>query len=165
VASDGADNAELSQGVLQGAGAELRRLNAPVFVLPVGAQALRDLAVERVAVDDFAFVRNQVTVDVVVTARGFSSTEVPVVLKREGQVFAQKTVHIDGSRSRYEVKLSFVPDRTGKFAFTVSVPSTKGRPSRRTTHARSSSRSSATASASPGGGTARPGTSGSSGSS
>ncbi len=126
VASDGADNAELSQGVSQGAGAELRRLNAPVFVLPVGAQALRDLAVEKVAVDDFAFVRNQVTVDVVVTARGFSSTEVPVVLKREGQVVAQKTVHIDGSRSRYEVKLSFVPDRTGKFAFTVSVPVYEG---------------------------------------
>ena len=93
-----------------------------VFVLPVGAQALKDLAVEKIAVDDFAFVRNQVTVDVIVTARGFGSTEVPVVLRREGQVVAQKTIHIDGSRSRYEVKLTFVPDRTGKFAFTVTVP-------------------------------------------
>jgi len=70
VASDGADNAELSQGVSPGAAAELRRFNAPVFALPVGAQALKDLAVEKVAVDDFAFVRNQVTVDVVVAARG-----------------------------------------------------------------------------------------------
>jgi uncharacterized membrane protein len=122
VASDGADNAELSQGVSPGAAAELRRLNAPVFALPVGAQALKDLAVEKIAVDDFAFVRNQVTVDVIVTARGFGSTEVPVVLRREGQVVAQKTIHIDGSRSRYEVKLTFVPDRTGKFAFTVTVP-------------------------------------------
>src|SRR5207253_2500072 len=101
VASDGADNAELSQGVSPAAAAELRRLNAPVFVLPVGAQALKDLAVEKIAVDDFAFVRNQVTVDVIVTARGFGSTEVPVVLRREGQVVAQKTIHIDGSRSRY----------------------------------------------------------------
>ena len=122
VASDGADNAELSQGVSPAAAAELRRLNAPVFVLPVGAQALKDLAVEKIAVDDFAFVRNQVTVDVIVTARGFGSTEVPVVLRREGQVVAQKTIHIDGSRSRYELKLTFVPDRTGKFAFTVTVP-------------------------------------------
>ena len=126
VASDGADNAELAQGVSQTASSELRRLNAPVFVLPVGAQALKDLAVEKVAVDDFAFVRNQVTVDVVVTARGFGSTEVPVVLRREGQVVAQKTLHVDGSQSRYEVKLAFVPDRTGKFAFTVSVPVYEG---------------------------------------
>ena len=126
VASDGADNAELSQGVTQTAGAELRRLNVPVFALPVGAQALKDLAVERIAVDDFAFVRNQVTVDVVVTARGFGSTDVPIVLRREGQVVAQKTVHVDGSRTRYEVKLAFVPDRTGKFAFTVSAPVYEG---------------------------------------
>jgi len=126
VASDGADNAELSQGVSPAAAAELRRFNAPVFALPVGAQALKDLAVEKVAVDDFAFVRNQVTLDVVIAARGFGSTDVPVVLRREGQVVAQKTLHIDGSRSRYEVKLSFVPDRTGKFAFTVSVPVYEG---------------------------------------
>jgi len=100
VASDGADNAELSQGVSPAAAAELRRFNAPVFALPVGAQALKDLAVEKIAVDDFAFVRNQVTLDVVVAARGFGSTDVPVVLRREGQVVAQKTLHIDGSRSR-----------------------------------------------------------------
>jgi len=126
VASDGTDNAELSQGLSPAATAELRRLNAPVFALPVGAQALKDLAVEKVAVDDFAFVRNQVTVDVVVTARGFSSIDVPVVLRREGQVVAQKTVHIDGSHSKYDVKLTFVPDRTGKFAFTVGVPVYEG---------------------------------------
>jgi uncharacterized membrane protein len=126
VASDGADNAELSQGVSQAAGAELRKLNAPVFALPVGAQALKDLAVERIAVDDFAFVRNQVTVDVTLTARGFGSTDVPVVLRREGQVVAQKTVHIDGGRAKYDVKLAFVPDRTGKFAFTVTTPVYEG---------------------------------------
>src|SRR5439155_1086227 len=90
------------------------------------AQPGEDLAVERIAVDDFAFVRNQVTVDVVVTARGFGSTDVPIVLRREGQVVAQKTVHVDGSRTRYEVKLAFVPDRTGKFAFTVSAPVYEG---------------------------------------
>src|SRR3954451_18008865 len=126
LASDGADTAELSQGVSPAAAAELRKLNAPVFALPVGAQALKDLAVEKVAVDDFAFVRNQVTVDVILTARGFSATDVPVVLRREGQVVAQQTVHISGDQSRYEVKLSFVPDRTGKFAFTVSVPVYEG---------------------------------------
>ena len=126
IASDGADNAELSEGVSPASAAELRKLGAPVFALPLGAQALKDLAVEKIAVDDFAFVRNQVTVDVVVTARGFGATDVPVILKREGQVVAQRTVHIDGAQSRYQVKLSFVPDRTGKFAFTASVPVYEG---------------------------------------
>ncbi|MFN2547748.1 MAG: glutamine amidotransferase [Myxococcales bacterium] len=126
VATDGADNAELSEGVSQTATAELHKLNAPVFALPIGAQALKDLAVEKIAVDDFAFVRNQVTVDVTVTARGFGSTDVPVVLKREGQVVAQKAVRVGGDQARYDVKLAFVPDRTGKFAFTVSVPVYEG---------------------------------------
>jgi uncharacterized membrane protein len=126
IASDGADNAELGEGVSPAAAGELRKLGAPVFALPLGAQAVKDLAVEKIAVDDFAFVRNQVTVDVTVTARGFPATEVPVVLKREGQVVAQKTVRVAGDHARYDVKLSFVPDRTGKFAFTVSVPVYEG---------------------------------------
>src|SRR2546427_749790 len=67
VASDGADNAELIEGMTPQASAELQKLNAPVFALPVGAQALKDLAIDKVVVDDFAFVRNQVTVDVTVS--------------------------------------------------------------------------------------------------
>src|SRR5439155_18957770 len=47
IASDGADNAELSEGLTPAATAELRKLAAPVFALPVGAQALKDLAVEK----------------------------------------------------------------------------------------------------------------------
>jgi uncharacterized membrane protein len=126
IASDGADNAELSEGLSPAVGEQLRKLGAPVFALPIGAQAVKDLAVEKIAVDDFAFVRNQVTVDVILSARGFDATEVPVTLKREGQVVAQKTVRVGGDRSRYDVRLSFVPDRTGKFAFTVSVPVYEG---------------------------------------
>ena len=126
IASDGADNAELESGLSPAAAVELHKLGAPVFALPIGAQSLKDLAVEKVNVDDFAFVRTQVTVDVILSARGFPSTDVPVVLKRDGQVVAQKVVHIDGDQARIEVKLGFVPDRTGKFAFTVSVPVYEG---------------------------------------
>jgi uncharacterized membrane protein len=122
VASDGADNAELAAGLSPAAEATLHKLGAPVFALPIGAQSLKDLAVDKVNVDDFAFVRTQVTVDVTLSARGFPATDVPVVLKRDGQVVAQKVVHIDGDSPHVDVKLSFVPDRTGKFAFTVSVP-------------------------------------------
>ncbi|HUJ29304.1 MAG TPA: glutamine amidotransferase [Myxococcales bacterium] len=125
-ASDGADNAELGEGLSPAAAETLRKLGAPVFALPIGAQAQKDLAVEKIAVDDFAFVRNQVTLDVTLSARGFGATDVPVTLRREGQVVAQKSVRVGGDRSRYEVKLTFVPDRTGKFAFTVGVPVYEG---------------------------------------
>src|SRR5262245_46922327 len=126
VASDGADNAELAEGMTPQASAELQKLGAPVFALPVGAQALKDLAVDKVAVDDFAFVRNQVSIDVTLSARGFPSMEVPVVVKREGQIVAQKTARIGGSTQRAQVRLSFVPDRTGKFAFQVATPVYEG---------------------------------------
>src|SRR5712671_1680183 len=126
VASDGADNAELIEGITPQPSAELQKLHAPVFALPVGAQALRDLAIVKVVVDDFAFVRNQVTVDVTVSARGFPATDVPLVLKREGQIVAQKTVRVGGGNQRAEAKLSFVPDRTGKFAFQVAAPVYEG---------------------------------------
>jgi len=126
VASDGADNAELGAGVSAAATQELRKLDAPLFALPVGAAAAKDLAIEKIAVDDFAFVRNQVTVDVTVSARGFATTDVPIVLEREGQPVAQKMVRLEGDPARAEVKLSFVPDRTGKFAFTVRAPVYEG---------------------------------------
>ena len=126
VASDGADNAELIEGMTPQGSAELQKLQAPVFALPVGAQALRDLAIDKVVVDDFAFVRNQVTVDVTVSARGFPSIDVPLVVKREGQIVAQKTVRVGGGTQRAEAKLSFVPDRTGKFAFQVAAPVYEG---------------------------------------
>src|SRR5437763_485446 len=126
VASDGADNAELSEAMTPQATSELRKLGAPVFALPVGAQALKDLAIDKVVVDDFAFVRNQVTVDVSISARGFPSTDVPIVIKREGQIVAQKTVRVGGGQQRAEAKLSFVPDRTGKFAFQVAAPVYEG---------------------------------------
>lgn len=126
IASDGADNTDLGDGLSPAARAQLVKLGTPVFALPIGGQALKDLAIEKVVVDDFAFVRNQVTVDVTVAARGFSAMDVPVTMKREGQVVAQKLVHLDPGKLRTEVKLSFIPDRTGKFAFDVSVPVYEG---------------------------------------
>src|SRR5207237_10691985 len=52
LASDGADNAELSDGVSPAAADQLRKLNAPVFALPIGAPRLKCLAVCRSAADD-----------------------------------------------------------------------------------------------------------------
>ena len=68
VVSDGADNAALAEGLGPEARAELRALGVPVNAVAVGRSAPRDLAVERVAVDEFAFVRNTVTVEATLRA-------------------------------------------------------------------------------------------------
>jgi uncharacterized membrane protein len=122
VVSDGADNAALADGLSGKARADLRALGAPVTALAVGRAAPRDLAVERVSADDFAFVRNTLTVEATLVARGFGSEKVAVVLRREGAVVAQKEVALEPGRERYTVPLSFAPDTTGTFVFTVAAP-------------------------------------------
>ncbi|MGC3997006.1 MAG: glutamine amidotransferase [Anaeromyxobacter sp.] len=122
VVSDGADNGALADGLSGPAAARLRALGLPVNAVAVGRDAPRDLAIERLAVDEFAFVRSTTTVEVTVRARGFSGEEVPVVLRREGQVVATARLRLEPGRDRYEVSLSFAPDRTGTAQFTVAAP-------------------------------------------
>jgi uncharacterized membrane protein len=120
--SDGADNARLAEGLQADARAEVRALGFPVNAVAVGRGAPRDLAIERLAVDDFAFVRSTVTVEATIRARGFADEEVRLVLRREGSVVASATVRLERGRDRYTVPLSFAPDATGTFVFTVSAP-------------------------------------------
>ena len=120
--SDGADNAELAQGAVGRARAALVDLQVPVSTFAVGREALRDLAVERVKVDDFAFVRNSLTVEVDVRGRGFAGKEVPVVLTQEGKTVASKTVRLQGGDDVQPVSFTFTPDQTGRFVYTVTVP-------------------------------------------
>jgi hypothetical protein len=122
VLSDGADNARLAEGLVPEARAEVRALGVPVNAVAVGRSAPRDLAIERVAVDDFAFVRSTVTVEATLRARGFDGETVQVVLRREGAVVASSTVKLERGKDRYTVPLSFAPDRTGTFVFTVAAP-------------------------------------------
>ncbi|HTT72130.1 MAG TPA: glutamine amidotransferase [Anaeromyxobacteraceae bacterium] len=122
VISDGADNAALAEGLSPAARAELKALGVPVTAVALGAGSPKDLAVDRVAVDDFAFVRNTVTVEVTLSARGFGREEVPVVLRREGAVVARAKVKLEPGKERYTVPLAFAPDTIGTFVFTVAVP-------------------------------------------
>jgi uncharacterized membrane protein len=122
VVSDGADNARLADGLGPDTRAEVRALGVPVNAVAVGRSAPRDLAVERVAVDDFAFVRSKVTVEATLRARGLPDQEVQVVLRREGAVVASSTVKLERGKDRYTVPLTFAPDQTGTFVFTVAAP-------------------------------------------
>ena len=143
VVSDGADNAALADG----AGPDARGpRSASVNAVAVGRSAPKDLAVERVAVDDFAFVRNTVTIEVTLRARGFSDEEVRLVLRREGAVVASRrsgSARPGPLRSRCRSR----PTRPGRSSSPSPRRCSRARPSPRTTRDRSCCGSSATGSA------------------
>lgn len=120
--SDGADNADLRGGVAGTARSLLADIEVPVSTFTVGRGGLRDLAVERVKVDDFAFVRNSITVEVDVRGRGFAGQSIPVRLSREDHAIATKAVELESDDDVKTVAFTFTPDQTGRFVYTVSVP-------------------------------------------
>jgi uncharacterized membrane protein len=122
VVSDGTDHGALAGGLTPAARGELRGLGFPVSAAAVAEVAPRDLAIERIAADEFAFVRSTVEVEVTLRARGFGSERVDLVLRREGAVVATARVQLEPGKDRYVVPLSFAPERTGTFVFTAAVP-------------------------------------------
>jgi hypothetical protein len=111
--SDGVDNVSLAQGVGAKAKSALADLGVPVSTFLAGEGGLKDLAVEQVKVDDFAFVRNPIAVEVDIRGHGFKGQSVPVVLRREGQTVASKTVVLRTDDDLQTVAFHFSPDRTG----------------------------------------------------
>ncbi len=122
VFSDGADNAELGQGLTSQARRLLADLGVPVSTAAVGQGDLKDLSIDAIKVDDFAFVRNSVTAEVELHARGFKGQSVPVVLRREGQTVGTKTVLFESDDDMRVVSFTFQPDQTGRFVYTASMP-------------------------------------------
>jgi len=120
--SDGADNTELSNGVVGKSRAALSDLQVPVTTFVVGSSLLKDLAIDQIRVDDFAFVRNSIGVEVEVRGRGFKGLNVPVVLRREGQTVASKSIRLNSDDDVQTVSFNISPDQTGRFVYTASVP-------------------------------------------
>jgi uncharacterized membrane protein len=135
IVSDGTDSGALGGRVRHGEAldAETRAfvegLDAPLHTLALGdPDAVRDLAIERVLVDDFAFVRNRVTIEVVVSAIGFGQALVPVTLRREGEVLQTREVVVEAGQTEYRVLFEFIPEQIGKEIYSVTVPRLSGEP-------------------------------------
>jgi uncharacterized membrane protein len=124
VVSDGADHGALAAGLSPAARDKLRALGAPVTTVVTGGDAPRDLAIERVAVDEFAFVRNTVTVEATLAARGYDGERVTVALRRDGATLTQRPAVLKDGRAT--VRLSYAPDSTGTFVLTVAAPVLEG---------------------------------------
>jgi uncharacterized membrane protein len=123
VLSDGADTQGLfaagNESVLQSLA---KSLAVPISTVAIGTSAVKDLSVDNVKMDEFAFVRNAMTAEVDLKAVGYGGQTVQVVLQREGQVVATKAVHIENDDEVKTVSFTFSPDQTGRFVYTFSTP-------------------------------------------
>jgi uncharacterized membrane protein len=119
--SDGADNSELAGGISNWARTFIQESGVPISTVAVGTTVAQDIAVESVKVDDFAFVRNAITTDVEIRARGCKGQSTRVVLRSEGRIVGAKTLTFDSEDDHEQVSFTFSPDQTGRFVYTVSA--------------------------------------------
>ena len=133
VISDGIDNGLLSGRVKRGEPLDeltrnaMRDFGVPVFTATTAAAgSLRDIAVERVMKDDFAFIRNKVTVEAQVKAAGYTEGTLAVSLRRNGRLEQTRTVELVPGKSDYRVAFEFVPELIGEEVLSISVPPLTG---------------------------------------
>jgi uncharacterized membrane protein len=140
VISDGADTAGLERGLTPEVRDAARALGAPLHAVLVGEPArFKDVALDSAIADEFAFVRNKVTVDVIVRHKGFPGQRVPLTLREDGRPVATTEVVLPGEAAgasgagsgqssealgKGEVKATFTfePQRAGKRVYTISAP-------------------------------------------
>lgn len=127
--SDGSDNATLGARVPEGQAldestlAELKRLRAPIHTVEIANnEALRDIAIRRIRHDEFAFVRNAISIDVELQVHGYQGGTVPVRLRRNGEILQTRTFAIEAGVKDYRVEFEFVPELIGKEIYSVDIP-------------------------------------------
>jgi uncharacterized membrane protein len=121
--SDGDDTERAALG--EEVRGRLAALGAPVHTALVGrADAFKDIAIDEVVADDFAFVRNPVEIKVVLRERGFAGAKVSLSLREDGRPIAVREVTLEEGRT--EVSLTFEPKTSGKRVYTVAIPPQAG---------------------------------------
>lgn len=131
--SDGADNGTLAARVPPGESLDeltlesLRQLNVPIHTIGVaGEDVIRDIAIRSIRHDEFAFVRNAVSVIVEVEVRGFDNVPIDVHLRRNGQLLQTRRVQSQPGTTLYPVEFEFVPELIGKEVYSVDTAVLQG---------------------------------------
>lgn len=127
--SDGSDNATLASRVPQGSALDetslqqLTRLRAPIHTVPIAdSRTLRDIAIRRVRHDEFAFVRNAMTVEVDIEVHGYESGVVVAHLRRDGEILQSRSFSIQPDTQNYTLEFEFVPELIGKEVYSIDIP-------------------------------------------
>lgn len=128
VLSDGVDTRRSSDGGIPTVIKEsLERLDVPVHTVQIAQDdATLDLSIERVAHDDFAFVRNAVSFEVAISVRGHGSQSVAVRLEENGNEVLVKQLQLNPEKTEYTVVFELVPDTRGQSIFKVIAQTLDG---------------------------------------
>ena len=127
--SDGIDTGTLSQRVHRGESLDgdtrdfLASLEVPIHTFATAeADQIRDIAISNVLHDDFAFVRNTVSVITEVRVLGVEPSTIPVSLYRGGELLQTQRLHVLADQEDYRVTFEFVPELIGKEVYHVQLP-------------------------------------------
>lgn len=121
----------LSDGVVTGDLAEIgvgefrdfaRELDTPVHTLWAAQSGIKDLAVQDLKTDEFAFVRSVTRIEATIHTTGFGQRRVPVTLSSDGKAMRRKWVDLEEGDSSATVFFEFTPSHVGKFVYKISVP-------------------------------------------
>ena len=123
VVSDGADTTGLEPALTVELRDAERALAAPVHTVLVGEPAhFKDVALQSAVTDEFAFVRNKLTVDVIVRHKGYAGQTVPLTLREDGRPVATTSVTLEGDAGEQKASFTFEPQRAGKRIYTIQAP-------------------------------------------
>lgn len=101
----------------------VERLGVPLHIVSLGPKSPSlDISLAEVRADDFAFVRNVVSVDVDLRAYGHQ-TEIDcrVTLTRGEELLAERIITFEHGQTQSSISFEFVPEETGEESYTVSV--------------------------------------------
>ncbi|MCA9539059.1 MAG: VWA domain-containing protein, partial [Myxococcales bacterium] len=127
VVSDGADNGALGEVTADAppppaVATAAARLGVPLHAVFTGPEKPpKDVAITDVAYDDFAFVRNAVSVEAEITVTGYQDLILPVTLRRDDVVLGTRMLQTRSGETVHHFEFEFVPDKTGKAVFTLEV--------------------------------------------
>ncbi|MEW6357618.1 MAG: glutamine amidotransferase [Planctomycetota bacterium] len=102
--------------------AHLRGVGAPVHVLFPREDEFKDVDIAEVRRDEFAFIRTPWEGAAVIRIRGYDDREIPVTLKEGNRILMSKVIATNAGQQNYLLDINLVPNRTGTFFYTLSVP-------------------------------------------
>ena len=105
----------------------IRALDAPIhaFTLPNDGK-LKDLAIDEVAFNPFAFLMNATTLDTVVRVHGYEGGRLTLRLLDGSQELSTQTIEITPERPDHPVSFEYVPQRLGRAVYTIVVDEAPG---------------------------------------
>jgi uncharacterized membrane protein len=128
ILSDGVDTTRPTDGAVPAPISDvLKRLAVPIHTVRLARDdASLDLAIDRVAHDDFAFVRNAVSFEVAISVRGHGAQSTSVRLEENGVEVAVKQLELQADKTDYTVIFELVPDTRGQSIFKVVAQTLDG---------------------------------------